>query len=80
MKGFATNAPQLESEGTEGTQRYWTVHVPIAIEFYLGGNPNPTSVQDFRAEVKVVEVQPSALNTKGLGVDLVLLRPASRGK
>lgn len=80
MKAFGTNAPQLESEGKEGTKRFWIVHVPIAIEFYVGGNQTPNSVQDFLAEVKIMEMQASALNTKGTGVDSVVLRPSSRGK
>lgn len=80
MKAFATSAPQLESEGKEGAQRFWIVHVPLAIEFYVGGNPSPTSTQDFLAEVKIMEAQASALNPKGTGVDSVVLRPSTRRK
>jgi intracellular multiplication protein IcmL len=80
MKAFATNAPQLESEGTEGQHRFWTVQVPVAIEFYMGGGAAPTSTQDFIAEVRIIQEQASALRPSGHGVDSVTLRPANRRK
>lgn len=80
MKAFATNAPQLESEGLEGRYRFWTVQVPLAIEFYVGGSASPASTQDFVAEVRIMEEQPSALRRNGLGVDAVTLRPSTRRK
>jgi intracellular multiplication protein IcmL len=80
MRAFKTNAAQLESEGIEAGRKIWIVHVPIAIEFYVGGSPSPTSTHDFMAEVKVIETQATAANTKGTGVDNVVLRPRSRGK
>jgi intracellular multiplication protein IcmL len=78
MKSFATNAAQLESEGIEGTQRFWIVHVPLAIEFYVGGAPQPANTQDFLAEVKVMQEPPSAINQKGIAVDNVVLKPWTR--
>jgi intracellular multiplication protein IcmL len=78
MRSFATNSPQLESEGLEGGQRYWIVHVPLAIEFYVGGAPTPTNTQDFLAEVKVMQERPSAINRKGIAVDNVILKPTVR--
>lgn len=80
MKTFATNSPQLENEGREGKARYWIVHVPMAIEFYVGGNQTPSNTQDFRAEVKVMQEQASAVNPKGLAVDSIVLKPITRGK
>jgi intracellular multiplication protein IcmL len=78
MKSFATNTAQLESEGVEGAQRFWIVHVPLAIEFYTGGAPQPTNTQDFLAEVKVMQEPPSAVNEKGIAVDNVILKPWTR--
>lgn len=80
MKSFATNAPQLESEGLEGQHRFWTVQVPLAIEFYVGGAASPSSTQDFIAEIRVMEEQASALRPNGLGVDAITLRPSTRRK
>ena len=80
MKSFATNAPQLESEGRQGTQRFWIVNVPIAIEFYVGGSGSPNNIQDFVAEVKVMQEQASAANLKGIAVDSIILKPTARRK
>jgi len=82
MRAFKTNAAQLESEGEDPVsgKKFWMVHVPLAIEFYVGGSTVPTSTQDFLAEVKVIEMQATAANTKGTGVDNVVLRPSSRRK
>lgn len=80
MKAFVTTAPQLESEGKEGDRRFWIVHVPMAIEFYVGGSPAPTNTQDFLAEVKVIQDQASALNPKGINVDSIILKPSPRRK
>ncbi|MDB6010854.1 MAG: putative type secretion system protein IcmL/DotI, partial [Gammaproteobacteria bacterium] len=78
MRSFATAAPQLESEGLEGAWRYWIVHVPLAIEFYVGGSVTPTNTQDFLAEVKLLQEPPSAVNQKGIAVDNVILKPTIR--
>lgn len=78
MRSFATAAPQLESEGLEGARRYWIVHVPLAIEFYVGGSAMPTNTQDFLAVVKLLQEQPSAVNQKGIAVDNVILQPSIR--
>jgi intracellular multiplication protein IcmL len=80
MKAFTTIAPQLESEGREGSRRFWIIHVPMAIEFYVGGSATPTNSQDFRAEVKVIQDQASALNPKGINVDSIVLSPSTRKK
>lgn len=80
MKAFVTTAPQLESEGSEGTRRFWIIHVPMAIEFYVGGSAGPTNSQDFLAEVKVMQDQASALNPKGINVDSIVLKPSTRRK
>ena len=80
MKAFVTTAPQLESEGSEGSRRFWIVHVPMAIEFYVGGSVGPTNTQDFLAEVKVMQDQASALNPKGVNVDSIVLKPSTRKK
>lgn len=80
MRSFVTTAPQLESEGTDGARRYWIVHVPMAIEFYVGGSSGPTNTQDFLAEVKVIQDQASALNPKGINVDSIVLKPSTRRK
>jgi intracellular multiplication protein IcmL len=80
MKAFATTGPQLESEGQEGTRRYWIIYVPTAIEFYVGGNSTPSNTQDFLAEVKVMQDQASALNPKGINVDSIVLKPSIRRK
>lgn len=80
MKSYATSAPQLESEGRQGAQRFWIVNVPIAIEFYVGGNAVPNNVQDFMAEVKVMQEQASAINLKGIAVDSIILKPSARRK
>jgi intracellular multiplication protein IcmL len=80
MKAFTTVAPQLESEGKEGDRRFWIIHVPMAIEFYVGGSIAPTNSQDFLAEVKVKQDQASALNPKGINVDSIVLSPSSRKK
>lgn len=80
MKSFATNAPQLESEGRQGTQRFWIVNVPLAIEFYIGGSSQPNNTQDFLAEVKVMQEQATATNLKGIAVDSIILKPSLRRK
>lgn len=80
MKAFVTTAPQLESEGQEGVRRFWIIHVPMAIEFYVGGSAGPTNTQDFLAEVKVIQDQASALNPKGINVDSIILKPSPRRK
>lgn len=80
MKAFATNSPQLESEGREGAYRFWIVRVPIAIEFYTGGNATPSSSQDFMAEVKIMQEQASKMNPKGIAIDSIVLKPSTRGK
>lgn len=79
MRTFATNAPQIETDGMEGAARFWLVHVPIAIEFYSGASTSPTNVQDYLAIVKVVQDnRPSAANPKGINVDSMILNPMVR--
>jgi intracellular multiplication protein IcmL len=81
MKAFRTNAAQLESEGLDGMGHHmWTIQVPIAIEFYVGGAAAPSNTQDFIAEVILKEEQASALRPNGLGVESVTLRASTRRK
>ena len=54
LRTMATRTPQLEEEGRRGLRRYWVVVVPIAIEFYSGGEGQPRSRQDFLAHVTIL--------------------------
>ena len=75
LRAMSTRVPQLEEEGRRGLQRYWIVQVPIAIEFYSGGDQQPRSRQDFLAGVTVVQTPASATNLKGIAVDAISLAP-----
>ncbi len=75
LRAMATKVPQLEEEGRRGFQRYWIVQVPIAIEFYAGGDQQPRTRQDFLAIVTIVQTPASATNLKGIAVDSMLLAP-----
>lgn len=75
MRSMATHAPQLEEEGLRGASHYWVVTVPLAIEFYVGGEGEPRSRQDFVAKVTVLQTQPSAVNPRGIGIEEMSLRP-----
>ena len=75
LRAMATRVPQLEEEGMKGMQRYWLIQVPIAIEFYSGGEQQPKSRQDFIAAVTVVQTPASANNLKGIAVDSIILAP-----
>lgn len=75
LRAMATKVPQLEEEGRRGLQRYWVVQVPIAIEFYSGGDQQPRTRQDFLAAVTIVQTPASATNLKGIAVDSVTLAP-----
>ncbi|MBV6747189.1 DotI/IcmL family type IV secretion protein [Xanthomonas vasicola] len=75
LRAMTTRVPQLEEEGRRGAQRYWVVMIPIAIEFYSGGEPQPRSRQDFIASVTIVQTPPTATNLKGIAVDAVSLKP-----
>ncbi|WP_240533896.1 DotI/IcmL family type IV secretion protein [Aeromonas veronii] len=55
LRAMATKVPQLEEEGRRGLQRYWVVQVPVAIEFYSGGDQQPRTRQDFLAGVTIVQ-------------------------
>lgn len=77
LRSMATRTPQLEEQGRRGTQRYWIVIVPVAIEFYSGGESQPRSRQDFLAHVTILEQQASAVNLKGIAVDSLVLSPTS---
>jgi intracellular multiplication protein IcmL len=78
MHSYSTATPQLESEGTDRGNHFWSIQVPLAIEFYVGGTGTPTNVQDFTAEIKVVQEEASALNPKGMAVDSIVLKPSPR--
>lgn len=75
LRSMSTKVPQLEEEGRKGSQRYWLVQVPIAIEFYSGGDQQPKSRQDFLAAVTIVQTPASATNLKGIAVDSISLSP-----
>ncbi|CAM3658717.1 DotI/IcmL family type IV secretion protein [Bordetella flabilis] len=76
LRSMATRTPQLEEMSpATGIPQSWTVVVPIAIEFYVGGSEKPLSRQEFRASVKVVRIQASAANQKGIAVESVVLKP-----
>lgn len=75
LRAMATNVPQLEEEGHRGLQRYWVVQVPIAIEFYAGGEQQPRTRQDFLAGVTIVQTSASATNLKGIAIESISLAP-----
>lgn len=75
LRAMSTRVPQIEEEGLRGSQRYWLVQVPIAIEFYSGGSAQPQTRQDFLAAVTVVQEAASATNQKGIAVDSIALSP-----
>ncbi|OAD16431.1 DotI/IcmL family type IV secretion protein [Achromobacter insolitus] len=76
LRSMSTRTPQLEEiTPSTGIPESWLVIAPIAIEFYVGGSEKPLSRQDFNAHVKVVRVQASAANQKGIAVESVVLKP-----
>lgn len=76
LRSMATRTPQLEEiSPATGNPESWTVIVPIAIEFYVSGSERAVSRQEFRASVKVVRVQASAANQKGIAVESIVLMP-----
>lgn len=77
LRSMSTKVPQIEEEGLTGLnqQKYWIVQVPIAIEFYSGGDQQPKSRQDFLASATVVQENASATNLKGLAIDSITLAP-----
>ena len=78
MRSYSTNAPQLETEGLQGLNKVWTVEVPMAIEFYVGGQAQPTNTQFFIADVTVLQETGSAMNPKGISIDSIILKPSAR--
>lgn len=76
MKTFVTSAAQIEDKGIDGNtgQAYWVVRMPVTTEFYTGGS-KPADTQKFVAQVRVVSTTRDALNTKGIGVHSLTLRP-----
>jgi len=76
LRAMSTQVGQLEETGRLATgETYWLVQVPVAIEFYLGGDQQPRSRQDFLAAVTIVQTPASALNVKGIAVNAVQLSP-----
>jgi intracellular multiplication protein IcmL len=76
LRSMATRTPQLEEIiPATGITQSWTVVVPIAIEFFVSGSEKPLSRQEFQASVKVVRVQASAANQKGIAAESVVLMP-----
>jgi len=75
LRAMSIRVPQLEEEGRRGLQRYWIVRVPIAIEFYSGGDQQPKTRQNFLAAVTIVQTPASATNLKGIAVDSISLAP-----
>lgn len=81
LRAMATQVAQVEESGALATgQNYWLVQVPIAIEFYVGGDQQARSRQDFLAAVTIVQIPASATNTKGIAVDSVQLSPYTSRK
>lgn len=75
MKTVVTSAAQIEEKGVENNgQAYWVVRMPVTTEFYTGGS-KPADVQRFVAQVRIVSTTRDALNTKGIGVHSLTLRP-----
>jgi len=75
LRSMAIRTPQLEEEGRRGFHKYWVVMVPIAIEFFAGGDQQPRSRQEFLASVTVIQTPASATNLKGIAVDSIALSP-----
>ena len=75
LRTMVTHTPQLEEQGIKNLVPYYLVVVPIAIEFYSGGDTIPKSRQDFYANVTIVQTPINALNWRGIGVDSVVLSP-----
>lgn len=75
LRSQTIQVAQLEEQGLEGVATYWIIHVPIAIEFYIGGDTSPKSRQQFLAVVKILQQTASAQNPKGIGVDSLTLMP-----
>lgn len=81
LRSQSTQTGQLEESGTyAGGQRWWLIQVPVAIEFFVGGDLQPKSRQDFLAAVTIVEIPASATNIKGIAVDGVQLAPYTARK
>ena len=80
LRAMATRTPQLEEQSSPGTTQRWIVQVPVAIEFYTGGDANPKSRQDFLAAVTVVQQPASETNRKGIAVDSISLSPYTARK
>lgn len=80
LKTMVTRTPQLEEEGVKDLRHYYLVAVPIAIEFYSGGDTIPKSKQEFIAMVTIVHTPINALNWRGIGVDSVVLSPNTSHK
>ena len=77
LRAMATRTAQIEEEGRRGMRRFWVVRVPIAVEFYSGGEANPRSRQDFLAQVTILESEASASNLRGIAVDSLVLSPTT---
>lgn len=75
MKTVVTSAAQIEEKNIDNTGKlYWVVRMPVTTEFYTGDS-KPADVQRFIAQVKIVSTTRDALNTSGLGVNSLTLRP-----
>lgn len=76
MKTVVTSAAQIEQRGIDSStgRAFWIVRMPVTTEFYTGGS-KPADVQRFVAQVRVVTTDRDALNTKGVGVHSLTLRP-----
>lgn len=75
MRTVVTSAAQIEEKAIDNKgQVYWIVRMPITTEFYTGGS-KPADVQRFVAQVRIVATTRDAMNTKGIGVHSLTLRP-----
>lgn len=77
LRSMSTRTAQIEEEGRRGLRRFWVVMVPIAVEFYSGGEATPRSRQDFMANVTILETDASAANLRGIAVDSLVLSPTT---
>lgn len=81
LRSSSVQTAQLEESGTYANgQRFWLVQVPVAIEFFAGGDIQPKSRQEFLAAVTIVEIPASATNTKGIATDSLQLSPFTARK
>lgn len=75
LRAMGERVPQLEEEGFNGVTHFWTILVPVAIEFYSGGKSQPDSKLRFIAHVTVIKTKANYKNRDGIEVDSIVLKP-----